>query len=345
MQRFLFTRPGVPSPAATLCLRKGHRTPSPICSFTPNPPPPPPPPQKGSLNRYLVKHHLYTCAAGDCNNLVLPAPEAFTNAVSFVAEQRPPPALPTLQAMVQQQTHLALAHVRNASHFVLLTGVSGPAAKGVFAVNDPGFAQATYAYAEMADVILYRIVPAAERAAVRVPHAFPLFKQCNSSWGSDVMEKQTICDVGCLMSSCSMALRGNGVALGDGKHNTIAANPGTLNTWLRNNHGYTSGDDLDESALPRINATAVRWPSDGMHTANDLPYMTIRAYQLQGRTVIANVMQGHHFVLVTGWNYTDPDMVLVNDPGFDRASYSYSKDVVGWRLFDIMDRASWPASL
>ena len=43
------------------------------------------------------------------------------------------------------------------------------------------------------------------------------------------------------------------------------------------------------SALP--NATAVRWPSDGMHTANDLPYMTIRAYQLQGRTVIANVMQ------------------------------------------------------
>ena len=38
-------------------------------------------------------------------------------------------------------------------------------------------------------------------------------------------------------------------------------------------------------------------------------------------------------------NYTplDPatdDKLYVNDPGFDRASYSFSSDVVGWRLYD-----------
>jgi hypothetical protein len=268
---------------------------------------------------------------------VLSAAEAFTNVVSFVTEQRPPPALATLQAMVEQQTYLALAHVRNNTHFVLLTGVQGAPSDGIFTVNDPNKHGNTYTYAEIGDVLLYRTEAADQRPAVRLPQAYPLFKQCNASWGNDVMEKQTICDVGCLMSSCSMALRGRGVAVGG-----QPANPATLNAWLRANHGYVTGDDLDESALPRFNATAVRWPSDGMHTSNDLPYMTIRGYQLQGRTVIANVMQGHHFVLVTGWNYTDPDAVLVNDPGFDRTAYSYSKDVVGWRLFDIEDGGSWP---
>lgn len=54
-----------------------------------------------------------------------------------------------------------------------------------------------------------------------------------------------------------------------------------------------------------------------------------------GRPVIANVMQGHHFVLVIGWDPKDEDTLLVNDPGFNTLSYSYSKDVVGWRLFQM----------
>lgn len=34
-----------------------------------------------------------------------------------------------------------------------------------------------------------------------IPRVYPLYKQCNSSWGDDVMEHDTICQVGCLMSS------------------------------------------------------------------------------------------------------------------------------------------------
>ena len=140
---------------------------------------------------------------------------------------------------------------------------------------------------------------------------------------------ETICDVGCLMSSISMSLAGWDIAI-----DSAASTPATLNTWLRNNHGYTDGADLIESDVPNIDPAHITWPADGMHPTNDLPLETIRAYVLKGRVVIANVMHGEHFVLVTGFSYEDPDTLLVNDPGFSTTSYSYSSDVVGWRIFD-----------
>ena len=39
----------------------------------------------------------------------------------------------------------------------------------------------------------------------------------------------------------------------------MQSNPGTLNTWLRNNGGYTSGNDLIESVVPNINKGQIRW--------------------------------------------------------------------------------------
>jgi hypothetical protein len=46
-------------------------------------------------------------------------------------------------------------------------------------------------------------------------------------------------------------------------------------------------------------------------------------------------MKGAHFVLVTGWNATSPDALAVNDPGFEKSFYSFSDDVVGWRLYNM----------
>ena len=56
--------------------------------------------------------------------------------------------------------------------------------------------------------------------------------------------------------------------------------------------------------------------------------------------MIANVMKGAHFVLVIGWDSVNTDTLYVNDPGFNKLSYSYKNDVVGWRLFDMSSPSS-----
>ena len=73
-----------------------------------------------------------------------------------------------------------------------------------------------------------------------------------------------------------------------------------------------------------------------MHTTNDLTWREVVALLDAGAPVIANVMKGHHFVLVVGVD--DPvhgDTLYVNDPGFERSTYSFAADVVGWRFYNV----------
>ncbi len=72
-----------------------------------------------------------------------------------------------------------------------------------------------------------------------------------------------------------------------------------------------------------------------MHRTNDLPYDTIVDYLNKGRIVVANVNNGGHFVLITGYS-DDKDSFAVNDPGYSTTQYSYSKDVVGYRIYDMI---------
>ena len=185
-----------------------------------------------------------------------------------------------------------------------------------------------YARADVSDVISYAVGGAAARVDA------PLFKQCNATWADDLMDDKTVCEVGCLMSSVSMALRGRAIVV-DG----AGADPGTLNAWLRANGGYDGSNDLIESVVPRIAPDGVVvWPDDGMHTTRDLSVEDLRAYLDAGRVVILNVDAGHHFVLLVGVD-DDGDTLLVNDPGFTRSAYSYLADVVGFRIFDMQPQA------
>ena len=68
----------------------------------------------------------------------------------------------------------------------------------------------------------------------------------------------------------------------------------------------------------------------------------IAAYLKAGRPVIAHVMDGGHFVLVVGYDAEDGDTLYINDPGFSISTYSYSRDVVGWRLFTMTPVSSAP---
>ena len=92
-----------------------------------------------------------------------------------------------------------------------------------------------------------------------IPFYFPLYKQCDSAWGSDLMVTKTICQVGCLMSSVSMGLSGSNIDI-----EGLGADPGTLNTWLQENGGYDDYNDLIESVVPEINPDRIVWPDDGL---------------------------------------------------------------------------------
>ena len=174
------------------------------------------------------------------------------------------------------------------------------------------------------NLFIFGIVPVASITPV-----YPLFKQCDETWGSDLMVTKTICEVGCLMSSVSEGLGGYNISI-EGSD----ANPGTLNAWLRNNNGYDDSDDLYEAVVQEINPDHIVWPDDGMHKTKDISFETVGQYIRKGRVVISNVMNGSHFVLTIGQG-SDGDTLYVHDSGFDRDSYSYTKDVVGFRIYDM----------
>ena len=163
---------------------------------------------------------------------------------------------------------------------------------------------------------------------ITVPWTYPLVKQCDERWGDDLMGNKTICAVGCLMSSTSMGIAGAGISI-EGSD----SNPGSLNSWLKANGGYQN-NNLIETVVPNIDPSRIFWPADAMHKTNDLPYDTVAQFIRDGRIVIGNVMNGGHFVLLVGYS-TDGDTLMVNDSGFNTESYSYSRDIVGYRIFDM----------
>jgi hypothetical protein len=104
-----------------------------------------------------------------------------------------------------------------------------------------------------------------------------------------------------------------------------------LMSFLRLNNGYVEWNDLEETALQQLPGVVYVGRFDG---SSSVSFAQLRTWlQDDSHIVIANVMHGRHFVLVVGWNTVDEDQLWVNDPGFNMMSYSYSRDVVGWRIF------------
>lgn len=108
------------------------------------------------------------------------------------------------------------------------------------------------------------------------------------------------------MSSAAMALSGIGHSY----------NPGTLNTWLKNNGGYASGDLFVWTAIDKF----------GITYAGRISNSAIKSNIDAGHIVICNVHNGAHWVLAHGHS---GDNILVNDPGFSTTSYPLSGIVNG----------------
>ena len=136
----------------------------------------------------------------------------------------------------------------------------------------------------------------------------PDWRQCDGSWGSDNLGtcSDTICSSGCAITSVSMfmAYRGYG------------GNPGTLNSWLRNNGGYASGCLIYWGKPDELGFTS-------FNGKQNPTYDTVCASVERGNGIIANVNGGGHYVLITSCdgagNYN------VNDPAGRRSSFSHGE--------------------
>jgi len=142
--------------------------------------------------------------------------------------------------------------------------------------------------------------------------SFPLFKQCDSRWGSHRIgtSSKTICQVGCLMTSVSMVLNGMGKSINGKK-----MNPDVLNNYLTKNGGYVSGDEFVWSKVDSFGLKFI---------TNSCPRSQVISKFNAGDIVILNVRGGSHWVLMTGHS---GNTLKVNDPGFSVSSYSLN-DVV-----------------
>lgn len=153
-----------------------------------------------------------------------------------------------------------------------------------------------------------KIIALAVLVTLALARTYPMYKQCDSRWGSEKLgtSANTICQAGCAMSSCAMGLAGTG-------HNY---NPSTLNKWLIGNGGYVSGDLLVWGAIGKI----------GLTFEGKVGNSQIKAKLDAGKVVVCNVHNGGHWVLAYAYS---GDNIMVNDPGFSTTSYSLSQIVDG----------------
>ena len=105
----------------------------------------------GTLNNWLQGHDGYRCDRGDCNNLVLDAPDRLTNGrVRYVGEwDNTSLSVASVAANIASAEIAYLAHVHvptpphGVHHFVVLTSYDN--ATDTFGVLDPGYDEQRYA--------------------------------------------------------------------------------------------------------------------------------------------------------------------------------------------------------
>jgi len=107
------------------------------------------------------------------------------------------------------------------------------------------------------------------------------------------------------MSDVAMMLATRGVAM----------TPDTLNNWLNSHGGYASGCDIEWAKVDSFGKSTFQ----GVEKASEAAICSGIA---AGHAIIANVNRGEHWVLLTGCQ--GGGVFTVNDPGFNRATYSMS---------------------
>jgi len=134
------------------------------------------------------------------------------------------------------------------------------------------------------------------------------YSQCNSEWANVPLgysTTNTICTAGCAMSSTAMMLQ----------HWNAVLNPDQLNSWLMSHSGYADEDLIVWSSVDAFGPSF-----QGIETGVTVQDLINGIDACHG--IIANVLSGTHWVLLTG--YAGNNVFYVNDPYFDTNTYAYS---------------------
>ena len=99
--------------------------------------------------------------------------------------------------------------------------------------------------------------------------------------------------------------------------NGQAANPGTLNEWMKLNNGFEDGYGFKWTCVNQLGLEFLRFTTDPkeMRKAHD-----------EGYAVILHVRNNNHYVLMVGESGSD---LLVKDPNYDLESYPSSEAMKG----------------
>ena len=141
------------------------------------------------------------------------------------------------------------------------------------------------------------------------------YKQCDSRWANEQLGtcSDTICSAGCAMSSVAMILATKGAS----------KNPSSLNSWLKNNGGYSSGCLINWASVDKLGYTTYM----GKQSPTESEICNGLA---AGHGLVANVHNGGHWVLLTACKGNG--VFYVNDPGYSTTTYKKS-DIVGLAVY------------
>jgi LysM repeat protein len=157
-----------------------------------------------------------------------------------------------------------------------------------------------------------------------VPDKAPYFSQADARWGNDQMGGgRTLQSGGCAVTSVSSALAQYNILI-DGE----LANPKTFNAWLNRNGGYAGehGNSIVWGVVEKLSPDV---HLKGLYGKRPLLLMQ---HQLdEGYSIIANVHEGEHWVLLTGHR---GKVFPCMDPGFSSESYRYA-EIVGSAVYEI----------
>ncbi len=149
--------------------------------------------------------------------------------------------------------------------------------------------------------------PPCEQCNGKPNQNYPVWGQCNNEpWANDTYDHEagkTICDSGCALTDYAMALATAGLKLPDG----TAIDPGTLNTWLKNNGGYDQQGFIQWRVIKNYFNSSLK-----TFGSSDSADVDTALSQCKPVLIAATTSNGSHYELVTKKNTCGKGYFIIN---------------------------------